>query len=298
MAKYAVGDYICQVRKERGYTQEELSEGICTTGTLSKIENGSRAPSFSTYEALMQRLGKPASFFSVYLGRRELEADNYCRGMIRLLSRDEKIDPEVLLQEYAAARMKFRLQESPIMLCLKAVCHSMSGDPPRQVLKELYAALRVREPADDESLRVQMGRLLTFDEMTIWNNIAIQYKRMKQYKRAHAIWSGLCEYLNEREVDSEERANLYPIIVYNQAELYALEHVYAEAIQNSESGISVCVEFGKLFPLPYLLWQKGRELKELGDQHASEEYIRKSELLWNIMNKKPRERTTEFPAGF
>ena len=38
MACYNLGDYICESRKQLGITQEELAFGICSTGTLSKIE--------------------------------------------------------------------------------------------------------------------------------------------------------------------------------------------------------------------------------------------------------------------
>lgn len=44
MACYNLGDYICESRKQLGITQEELAFGICSTGTLSKIENGFVVP--------------------------------------------------------------------------------------------------------------------------------------------------------------------------------------------------------------------------------------------------------------
>ena len=58
MACYNLGDYICESRKQLGITQEELAFGICSTGTLSKIENGFVVPKRKNYEAIMQRLGK------------------------------------------------------------------------------------------------------------------------------------------------------------------------------------------------------------------------------------------------
>lgn len=56
MACYNLGDYICESRKQLGITQEELAFGICSTGTLSKIENGFVVPKRKNYEAIMQRL--------------------------------------------------------------------------------------------------------------------------------------------------------------------------------------------------------------------------------------------------
>ncbi|WP_075717340.1 helix-turn-helix domain-containing protein [Roseburia sp. 499] len=54
---YEIGSFIHDLRVERGYSQEELCYGICSTGNLSKIENGIRMPNRKTIEALMQRLG-------------------------------------------------------------------------------------------------------------------------------------------------------------------------------------------------------------------------------------------------
>lgn len=42
MATYVIGDYIREIRLRKGYTQEDVSFGICTSATLSRIENGRR----------------------------------------------------------------------------------------------------------------------------------------------------------------------------------------------------------------------------------------------------------------
>ena len=42
MAVYVVGDFLRETRLRRGYTQEEVSYGICTPASLSRIENGAQ----------------------------------------------------------------------------------------------------------------------------------------------------------------------------------------------------------------------------------------------------------------
>ena len=39
MAVYVVGDFLRETRLRKGYTQEEVSYGICTPASLSRIEN-------------------------------------------------------------------------------------------------------------------------------------------------------------------------------------------------------------------------------------------------------------------
>ena len=57
MAVYNIGNLIKLRREELGLTQEELSDGICSVPTLSRIENGVNPPTRSHAQALLQRLG-------------------------------------------------------------------------------------------------------------------------------------------------------------------------------------------------------------------------------------------------
>ena len=57
MATYIIGDFIRETRIRKGYTQEEVSYGICTPASLSRIENGMQAPGRYILDKLMERLG-------------------------------------------------------------------------------------------------------------------------------------------------------------------------------------------------------------------------------------------------
>ena len=48
-------------QKIKGFTQEKLSEDICTPENLSAIESGKRAPSIKHYDKLMEKLGMDAN---------------------------------------------------------------------------------------------------------------------------------------------------------------------------------------------------------------------------------------------
>ena len=45
MATYVIGDYIREIRLRKGYTQEDVSFGICTSATLSIVVQLSRQKS-------------------------------------------------------------------------------------------------------------------------------------------------------------------------------------------------------------------------------------------------------------
>lgn len=54
MAVYVVGDFLRETRMRKGYTQEEVSYGICTPASLSRIENGAQKPGRLILEKLFE----------------------------------------------------------------------------------------------------------------------------------------------------------------------------------------------------------------------------------------------------
>ncbi|NLL72429.1 MAG: helix-turn-helix transcriptional regulator, partial [Clostridiales bacterium] len=58
MGRYRLGDIIRMTRKSLSITQDQLSEGICSVETLSRVESGKQNPSKDVYELLMERMGR------------------------------------------------------------------------------------------------------------------------------------------------------------------------------------------------------------------------------------------------
>ena len=70
MSNYLIGDYIRDTRLRRGYTQEQLSFGICTTASLSRIETGAQAPGKHILDALMNVLELEIKYLMCWLARK------------------------------------------------------------------------------------------------------------------------------------------------------------------------------------------------------------------------------------
>ena len=84
-----IGETIRELRKEKGYTQEELGRRInCSKGNISKIENGTISPTLETLTALAMALGKNLS----YILRDTLEDEDYQLTTVKsLIERFAKI---------------------------------------------------------------------------------------------------------------------------------------------------------------------------------------------------------------
>lgn len=57
MQKNSLGDTLRELRKQKGLSQEDLAEGICSPVSISRIENGNQIPSQPVLEALLEKLG-------------------------------------------------------------------------------------------------------------------------------------------------------------------------------------------------------------------------------------------------
>lgn len=77
MGVYLVGQVIKRTRESLGMTQEELSDGICSVETLSRIENGKRAPNRANFEALMERMGKCGKKYIPNVHHRNMEVQTW-----------------------------------------------------------------------------------------------------------------------------------------------------------------------------------------------------------------------------
>ena len=101
MAVYVVGDFLRETRLRKGYTQEEVSYGICTPASLSRIENGMQKPGRLILEKLFERLGTENNLFNSFVSREEMELYSAIQELIRNITDDDvaKIESQIAIVE-------------------------------------------------------------------------------------------------------------------------------------------------------------------------------------------------------
>lgn len=85
MDEITFGEVIRSIRKAKGMTQEEVAEGICSTSSLSKMENGSQVPSRQRFQKIMERLGEPGYSYAHFFSSGEAEREQYRREALEAL---------------------------------------------------------------------------------------------------------------------------------------------------------------------------------------------------------------------
>lgn len=99
MSNYLIGDYIRDTRLRRGYTQEQLSFGICTTASLSRIETGAQAPGKHILDALLERLGIGDKIFDVLVSKDDMVIFEKIQDVTRSIARADYDQLETQIEE-------------------------------------------------------------------------------------------------------------------------------------------------------------------------------------------------------
>ncbi len=292
MADYAVGSIIRDARERQKYSQEELSFGICTASTLSRIENGVQAPGKKILEALMQRLGIVDRIYNSYLTPEEMERYETEERLTRCLAKKDygqaKKLVDMLEKKFALiSKKEYSLKLEEQYVCFAKVLISKNqGECVQSVLEQLMEAIRMTIP-DFDGIHIR-ARLLTFHEISILNNIGCAYHAAGNVCGALRLLFELKEYIEEHAFGGQELSVKYLMILQNLSSWLGQEGQHREALELCQRGIDYCIEYGKLHTFPMLLCNKACALAELGHNDVSKDNFYQSVAIFQAMGQRER----------
>lgn len=192
---YQLGNLIHDLRTEQSITQNTLCQGLCSKSTLSKIESNTQMPDASLAEALLQRLGISDTVFTFFGNETETKLHELKNSLFQNFSCDHDAIAYTLDElEQALQGTDFPLYRQ-YLLYKKAVY----GRNPDQNISMLEEALAVTLP--NFSIKHILHYRLTWNELTIINNLAAAYNENGNSTVAvHYLYS-IMEYLDENQID-------------------------------------------------------------------------------------------------
>ena len=284
MANYLIGDMIYENRVARGYSQEELSFGICSTSSLSKIENNIQVPGKKLFDAIMQRLGVSESIYSAFISKEEMELVRLKQKLVWKLENFDFAGMDTLVEDMEARIHEWNDLDKQYLLFVKANILKHNHGDAQKVLKMLLEAIHITMPWFEKAGNIRK-RLLTFDEITILNGIALGYDDLGEAKKALKLLMELKEYLESHKIDEEEKSQKYPLIIYNiTRRLGACGH-HADVFELCEEGIDFCTAHSKLNLLPLLITNKACAAAELEKGEVAEKLFKQAIVLFEICKK-------------
>jgi len=262
MALYIVGDYIREIRERKGYTQEEVSFGICTPATLSRIENGRQKPGRYILDKLMERLGIENTFFDMFVNCDEMELYELLQELAKDIAdgRVEQLEQRVQILEGMVKNPSDI--ECQCLYYAKGEVARKCGASEEEVMDWLMRAIHITLPEFDGENPLERN-LLTFDEIIIINNIAMKHARTGEMSTALRLEYWLKQYMEEKMIDSKQKTAKYPVILFNLTNWLGAKNRFEDALKISQEGIDFCIKNGNLIMLPRLLFNKACALAEL-----------------------------------
>lgn len=292
MEKVLVGTYIREQRVAQGLTQEKLCGGICSSATLSRLENNQQTPTWNRVNALLQRLGLPSGRYFALLSGYEMEIDvlqKEIRDDCILFRRSAEADRPRVRQETLEKLEELEKLAEPddtlirqFILGKKASLGGLDG-PYRydERMELLMEAIQLTVP--DFNLKKIYLHRYTIEETKLINQIANTYADMGEKKKAISIYSQLLSYIEEYERQLPDFSRCFCLVAHNYAIELTQEKRYNEAAEIAERGWELAVKSGRYQHLPGFIAILAECRYFMGDKEESVRLYRRAYYIYDTL---------------
>lgn len=268
-------------RKQRGISQEALSEDICTPETLSRIVTGKRSPSRRNFKALAKKLAvREDYYYSI------IETDDF-----HLLEERFRLDCMIETKQWQEAKETAERMEEQL---------DMENCYNRQYLGEIYYIIELVQNSIPEG--EQMERLLsllkltmpdfaltervrewpeafwctvfTSEEIYIMTQMARALSRSERREDAVYLAEKLYGYYKESAIRPEFHFRTLMGILAELSILLGMSGRYEECIRYSKEGIALCFVSRKMSEMGLFVNNIANAMECLGDKAFALRYYR------------------------
>lgn len=273
MKEIVVGEMLRKCRIQKGITQKELCEGICSVSSLSRIENGEQHPTRSVFNMLVSKMGEDIEYDD-YMGDYDYEVYNLTRMAMGYLERNEKAKANICLQklQYISEGDDCGRKEKCICRFMELLSASIDYKPKGvwtefielnqygyYLYEEVMSLLKISGTTKDDNTR--LDRI----ETRMVNLMGYGLYISKDYRKAIDVWINLLNGYREKCEDeliyAKEMAVLYCNI---SAGLCGLE-LYEEAMIFIDKALEYSFEGGGLRLANKILINRMYCLSQIGD---------------------------------
>lgn len=230
-------EMIREMREAQGLSQEELSEGICTQETLSRIENGKRSPNKKNFHKIMEKMGIQRGIYYGNIIAEHYDLYEKVRLYSRYISKEERDNAKMLLQE-----IEEQLELSiPVNRQFVEVGHIEERLWKREITEEqaiekLKKLLYLTMPSIESKDFVY--RVPYREEFIILNKIAFCYKKRNELDKALTIFEQIKEKYDNSMVMMRHHAVPGFIFYINYASTLEVSDELEKSEQIGKEGIS------------------------------------------------------------
>lgn len=277
MSNTTIGGIIEKLRVEKNYTRRKLSQGLCSTQMLIKIENNKSDVDKFMSDILLQRLGKSPDKLELLISEEEYRK-LYMRDEIEeLIWKRKKEEAEALLLEYENSYAKDNTVQKMFVLRTKAyLCQELEGDSARA---EAYMRQAVELTLPGMKMENMNEYLLAAIELE--NILELSYLILQQGRVQEAAWivEACQKYVEKNVTDEVEYTKIFSKIAWLSSLVYIKRDEYDKAIKIGDRAFENLRKYGNLYFMMPLLEQLIQCCEKLGKDESRKKYQIYDELI-------------------
>ena len=244
----SIGKKIKQLRKQKGFTQQQLSAGICTQALVSMFESDETIPSSVVLYKMAKRLEVDINyFFDEFTPSSQFYSKgNNVFSVIRQLVHNFDYYSANIIVEHELTKMKnLTNYEKAFYYWHKGIFEWELHQNKEAAISYLDDALKLA--TDDGELTV-----------SILNSKAVIYFGNKDYANALDTHLQCLPFFENNKV---EHSLVYRKVLFGLSRTYVYSGYLDEAYETCEKGIKLTLKDESTYLLGELLFQKGKILK-------------------------------------
>ena len=269
MAYYNANRVIKLTRKALGLTQEKLSEGICEVETYSRIENGHHTIRRSTYQKLMEKMGRNTGRrYAICVSKdgmlldekieleRAFKRYDYEAAEKYLNILKEKVDDNLLTRQYMARA------EALVEYYRKRI-------GAEELIQRLDEALKITVPEYERYLEENRVFPFSIMEILILVSMGNAYRHTAEWSKGILMYESVHRCLKMNYIGEPDNMSLQIIVGRNLARAYAESGNNIEALAIIEEGIEMALRFKYEYIIESLYVGKAFNIIELVNEGTS-----------------------------
>lgn len=260
--QWTVGDIVRRMREEAKIGLEQLSRGLCSVATLSRIEAGEREMELLLAWRIFQRLGYKIDKYELYATEEELQQWEQRSQMEELVCREDTERLACAIQTYRQQWGK-RVEEKPLqrqfLAYMQGLLDMQKGD--FQEAKELLeAAAEEIVPSREQMVgNAALGEM----ELEILNALSDIYEHMGEVEKSEKFREMLLENIGREKKRVRIYLKLYTELFCKHARNMMETKGSARTLNAAETCLQILQEEKKTCCLPELLHIQAKCLEDL-----------------------------------
>lgn len=260
--QWTVGDIVRRMREEAKIGLEQLSRGLCSVATLSRIEAGEREMDLLLAWRIFQRLGYKIDKYELYATEEELQQWEQRSKMEELAFREDTERLACAIQTYRQQWGK-RVEEKPLqrqfLAYMQGLLDIQKGD--FQEAKELLeAAAEEIVPSREQMVgNAALGEM----ELEILNALSDIYEHMGEVEKSEKFREMILENIGREKKRVKIYLKLYTELFCKHARNMMETKGSARTLNAAETCLKILQEEKKTCCLPELLHIQAKCLEDL-----------------------------------